>query len=113
MLNKSEPGNFKRYSTQKEFELKLEKETYKSTLLNYGCDGVNVRIYNVPQIAIGSHLDIQISDPQIEFEGEIAGIKQLPSAIEVEVTWKSNIKGLLKEFRLSDILIGLQRKSKT
>lgn len=107
-----EKRTFKRYKAETDFELKINKDKFKCKMVDYS-DGMNAIIYGTPPIKPGSRLNIKIPDPMIEFKGEVVWAKKLSSETWIGVRRLSLINGLLKDFHLADILIGLQRSTKT
>lgn len=66
-----------------------------------------------PPISKGTVVDIDIPDLNVRTTGEIVWIKRLPSVVRVGVKKLGPLSGLLKDFRIADILLDLQRNRKT
>jgi curved DNA-binding protein CbpA len=103
---------FKRYKAKTIFQLALDTQTFNCKLLDYS-DGIKAVIYDSPLITPGTSLDIKIPHPSIDLKGEVVWSQRFSSEILVGVKRKDTIKGTFKDFKLSDILIGLKNSSST
>jgi curved DNA-binding protein CbpA len=111
-MGEEDKRNFKRYKSQSECEIRINSETYKGRVLDYS-DGIGALIEYTPQLTKGVQVDIRILDSDIEFKGEVVWTKEVGNYLRVGFKRIDTLKGSLKDFKLSDILIGLQRGTKT
>jgi hypothetical protein len=111
-MGEEDKRNFKRYKSESECEIRINSETYRGRVLDYS-DGIGALIEYTPQLTKGVQVDIKILDSDIEFKGEVVWTKEVGNYLRVGFKRVDTLKGTLKDFKLSDILIGLQRGTKT
>jgi curved DNA-binding protein CbpA len=103
---------FKRYKSQTHFQLTFDAHTFNCKLLDYS-DGLKAVIFDCPLVRPGTYLDIKIPQPSIDISGEVVWSRKFHSETLVGVKRKDTIKGTFKDFKLSDILIGLNNSAGT
>ncbi|MEK7823247.1 MAG: DUF4388 domain-containing protein [Nitrospirota bacterium] len=109
-----EKRSFKRYKSLSRCEIRLGAEIYSGTIIDYSADGACAMIENAPQLLSGTIVDIKFLGSEIEFKGEIIWVIKLSgSDVKIGVKRVDKLNGSLKDFQLADILIGLQRSTKT
>jgi curved DNA-binding protein CbpA len=111
-MSKENGRNFKRYKSQSECEVRLGTEIFKGRIVDCS-DGIGAIIENAPQLVLGTHVDIKILDSQMEVKGEVVWVKESGDGLRVGFRRLNSLKGHLKDFKLADILIGLQRSIRT
>lgn len=111
-MSKENGRNFKRYKSQSECEIRLDTEIFKGRIVDYS-DGISAIIENAPQLVPGTRVDIKILDSQMDVEGEVVWVKESGDGLRVGFRRLNSLKGHLKDFKLADILIGLQRSIRT
>lgn len=107
-----EKRNFKRYNCQSPCEIKLDKETFKGTLIDYS-EGVSIITENIQQLVPGVKVIIDAPEINMVFDAEIVWIRESKDNRKLGLKRLENFKGSLKEFHLPEILIGYQRSLKT
>ncbi len=106
--------NFKRYKKETEFILNLDSGTYNCKIIDYSADGISLYILDSNlSLQTGSLIELNIEDPEMKFIGEVVRTKQTEDGYIVGFKRTNNICGSCSDFRISDILIGLQRSTKT
>ncbi len=111
MLNE-EKRHFKRYKGNSECEVTFGKTTYKGRVIDYS-DGIGAVFKDAPQLTTGTKVDIKVFDPKMEFKGEVKWVEQTGDEIRAGFSRMGSLQGSLKNFALADILIGLQRSTRT
>lgn len=107
-----EKRNFKRYKCQSPCEIKLDKETFKGTLIDYS-EGVSIITENIQQLVPGVKVIIDAPEINMVFDAEIVWIRESEDNRKLGLKRLENFKGSMKEFHLPEILIGYQRSLKT
>ena len=109
-----EKRSFKRYKSLSRCEIRLDADIRSGTIIDYSADGACAMIENAPQLLSGTIVDIKFLGSEIEFKGEIIWvIKSSGSDVKIGIKRVDKLNGSLKDFQLADILIGLQRSTKT
>jgi curved DNA-binding protein CbpA len=111
-MDQEDLRSFRRYKTQAECEICINAETIKGRVLDYS-DGIGVIIEKTPHLTKGAQADIKILDTDIAFKGEVAWIREVGEYLRVGFKRVDQLKGSLKDFKLSDLLIGIQRGTRT
>ncbi|MCK5426824.1 MAG: DUF4388 domain-containing protein, partial [Thermodesulfovibrionia bacterium] len=104
--------NFQRYTSDSICEVRINNETYKGKVIDYS-DGICVLLENAPQLALGEQGYIKVLDTEIELDGEVTWTKEIDKYQKIGFKRVSSFKGNLKYYRLADILIGIQRSTRT
>lgn len=105
---------YKRYGKDIEFSLKVDAGTYKCKTMDYSAEGLCLQfIDGKPPLYRGKTTEIKIEDPEIDALCEVLWSKETDHGLIAGFRRLGNIKGTCYDFRLPDILIGLQRKGKT
>jgi tetratricopeptide (TPR) repeat protein len=105
---------FKRYKKDTAFKLKLDTGMYNCKMVDYSADGISLHILEDRfSLEPGQVVELSVEDPEIDFFGEIVWTKKAASGYIVGFKRIGSIKGSCQDFRMSDILIGLQRSTKT
>src|SRR3990167_9273412 len=113
-----EKRSFKRYKSLSRCEIRLDAEldaeVHGGTIIDYSADGACAMIENAQRLLSGTIVDIKFLGSEIEFKGEIIWVIKLSgSDVKIGVKRVDKLNGSLKDFQLADILIGLQRSTKT
>ncbi len=104
---------FARYRSDAEFIIKIDSGQYKCKTIDYS-DGIGILIDNDSlSLVPGNLVDVSIHSPEIELKGEVVWTKKVASGLRVGIKRVNVLNGSLSDFRLSDILIGIQRSTKT
>ncbi len=104
--------SFKRYRIDSICEVRINNEIYKGKVIDYS-DGICVLLENAPQLAPGVQGYIKVLDTEIEIDGEVTWTKEIDKYQRIGFKRVSSLKGNLKDYRLADILIGIQRSTRT
>lgn len=104
---------FKRYQKTSDFDLKFNSQHFKAKVIDYSLSGVGVFVEGGSEIRKGNLIDITIKEPEIKAGGEVIWIKSDKSGLRIGIRDIGRLKGFIKDFRLADTVIGLQRGQKT
>jgi tetratricopeptide (TPR) repeat protein len=103
---------FKRYSGRSACEIRIDNSLYKGFVVDYS-DGLGVIIENAPLFKKGTVAEIRILNMAAEIKGQLTWVKKMGSDIRAGFRRIGNLKGNLKDFKLPDLLIGIQRGTRT
>jgi len=104
--------NFKRYKKEAELILKASTGAYKGRIIDYS-DGVRAIVKGANSIVSGSTVNIKSHELGIEFLGEVVWAKKVLPDLQVGIRRVDNLRGSLRDFKLPDILKGLQKTAST
>ncbi|MGE5894233.1 MAG: DUF4388 domain-containing protein [bacterium] len=105
---------FRRYQLNSDAVLKIGPQKHPCIALDYSADGFCLKFTNnPPSLSPGNVIEIRIEDPEIDFLGEVMWVKDAKPGVVAGFKRVGNIKGTCQDFRLPDLLIGLQRSGKT
>ena len=103
---------FRRYSGRSACEIRIDNSVYKGFVVDYS-DGLGVIIENAPLFKKGTVADVRILNQAAEFKGQLTWVKEMGSDIRAGLRRIGSLKGNLKDFKLPDVLIGIQRGTRT
>jgi len=104
---------FRRYSREASFTIRIGGEAFSSNTLNYSLEGLGVSMKKPFPLEKEDVVDLHIDDLNIRQIGKIMWIKEGDSTITAGIQRIGPLHGSFSHFRLSDILIGLQRTLRT
>ena len=91
----------------------LEGKTFQANIVDYSVNGYGLIVREKSSIPINKIVDLQLNPPFIDTVGIVTWKKQIGNYLRVGIKTPWRIRGFLKDFWFSDILIGLQRSRKT
>jgi tetratricopeptide (TPR) repeat protein len=112
-MNIKEKRRFRRYIKNTHFDLKCGSKQLKAKMLDYSLSGVRALVEDSTELKEGDIVDLIIREPEIKTAGGIVWSIKDSSGLQIGIEHIGQMKGLLKNFRLADTLIGLQRSQKT
>lgn len=101
--------HFKRYPRKSELDPKLNKNSHKIQIVDYSLGGIGAVIGDSLGIAKGDIISIDMEDLEMKTFGQVVWL----SGRRIGIKNIGQLKGRVSDFRISDVLIGLQRTSKT
>jgi tetratricopeptide (TPR) repeat protein len=104
---------FRRYPKEIDFIVHIKKEPFSVKTVDYSFSGLGIVIEDSPPIRAGDFLFLDIEELNIHQKGRVLWTMAFHSALRVGIAKIGPLKGSLRHYRLSDILIGLQRTLKT
>ncbi len=103
---------FRRYKCESACEIRIGNDLYQGCIVDYS-DGLGVIAEKSPFIKKGALADIRILDSGTEMKGEVAWVREIGKDIRVGFKRVGNLTGNLKDFKLADLLVGIQRGTRT
>jgi curved DNA-binding protein CbpA len=108
-----EKRNFRRYTRKSACEIKVNTDLYTGRLIDYSASGARATFKNAPLLAEGIEGKFTIFDSDIEFNGRVVWINKTEQETLIGLERTDKLSGSLKDFHIADILIGLQKTTKT
>ncbi len=104
---------FRRYSKEAGFALKLGDASYSARAVDYSLNSVGIIIEKSPPLSSGDSIDLDIPELGIRQKGKVIWATQHAHEVRAGIERLGPLNGTFSLYRLSDILIGLQRTVKT
>jgi curved DNA-binding protein CbpA len=108
-----EERRFRRYRRNLDLTITIRGKPLRARTINYSLEGMSVVIEGSHLINQGDILNIDTETLGLHQSGKVIWTKQLKNATLIGMTRIGPLKGSLRDYRLSDILIGIQRSIKT
>jgi len=112
-MGQAESRNFKRYKSKSGFKFLLKGKEFNAEAIDYSADGLGFVVEEPLPIRKNEVLALNIKSLNIDTLGIVVWLGQTMSGTRVGIQTPGPIKGSLKDYWLSDILIGVQRSGKT
>jgi len=112
-MNLKDKRHFRRYPRDMDITLKCRKKYFKAKMTNYSPGGIGAAIANSAPVGKGDVVEITAEDPEIRTYGEIVWSVIENSTLRLGIKNVMRLEGLEKNYRLADVLIGLQRGLRT
>lgn len=104
---------FRRYPQEIEFTLFIEDRPFNAKTIDYSLSSLGITIEGSPRVKPGDILPLKIDELNIHQKGRVLWTKKTKSALRAGILKIGPLKGSFTHYKLSDILIGLQRTLKT
>jgi curved DNA-binding protein CbpA len=104
--------DFKRYNCRTECEISVDAEVFQGFVVDYS-DGLGIITEKTPVLKKGAEADIRMLNSGEEIKGQVVWVKEAGDDIRVGFKRVGNLKGNLKDFKHIDLVMGLQRGTKT
>jgi hypothetical protein len=104
---------FKRYALQVPLAVTIHDRPFRARTTDFSPHGIGMILDGSPPVNVGIELDISMQDFGIHEKAKVAWIKELPTGLRVGIQRTGPMRGFLSQYRMSDVLIGLQRTLKT
>ena len=101
--------HFRRYKKDSFFTIESDRMSYKCKLIDYCLDGIGAMVTGRSSLNKGDLVKVRLREPLLDFTGEIVWAKSVSGMTRVGLRNIERMEGLVRDFRLSDTLIGLQR----
>ncbi|MDP2166925.1 MAG: DnaJ domain-containing protein [Thermodesulfovibrionales bacterium] len=111
--NAKDKRHFLRRRKKLDFDLKVGGKSFKAETVDYSVGGVGVSVEDSPPVKVGDILYVEIPQSSLKFQGRVTRSEKSNGMTRLGISRLSPYEGLLKDFRLSDVLIGLQRGGRT
>lgn len=105
------PGrrHFRRYEKNADFAIKVNSKSYSCHLIDYCLDGIGVVVTDNRALKKGDSVKVALEKPLMNFTGEVVWTEGVPGGLRVGLRNVGRLGGLLRDYRVADILIGFQR----
>ena len=104
---------FKRYALRLPLAIAIQDRQFKARTTDFSPHGIGMIIDGCPPLKVGVELDIFMHAFGIHEKAKVAWKKELATGLRVGVLRNGPLRGFLSQYRISDVLIGLQRTLKT
>ena len=104
--------DFKRYNCKTECEIRIDADVYRGVVVDYS-DGLGIITEKNPVLKNGAEADIRMLNSGEEIKGKVVWVREAGDDIRVGFKRVGNLKGNLKDFKHIDLLMGLQRGTRT
>ncbi len=104
--------HFKRYDYHSACEIRVANDIYDGYVVDYS-DGLGVIAEKAYLLKKGVEADIRIPDSATEMRGQVAWVMQRGKDFRVGFKRIGNLKGNMRDYKIADVLIGIQRGTKT
>ena len=112
-MDKRKRRHFRRYKRRSQFDLLLGNRRSRAELVDYSASGVGSIVEGSPPVTQGAVLTLTLSEPAIRTEGEIVWLKRSGRGVKIGIKKIGLLHGLLRDYILADVFIGLQRTRMT
>src|SRR3990172_848329 len=112
-MNGKDKRLFERRSKRVAFNLLIRGRPFRAETIDYSMAGIGAVIEDSPPVFPGDTIEVEIPDSSIKFKGQVVRSEKFPDSTKVGIVRLSPISGSLRDFRLSDIVIGIQRSGRT
>jgi len=104
---------FRRCSKESDFIITINNKPFRTKTTDYSFNGLGIIIEDSPPLKPGDIIDLDIDELNIHQKGRVVWTKELYFALRVGILKIGLLTGSFRNYRLSDIIIGLQRTLKT
>lgn len=104
---------FKRYTIKSDFNIVVGERTYKAMTQDYSLDGLSALIYGTPELNLGEIISLDIPVLGVKTSGKVMRVSPASEGLSIGVQRVGLLYGSLGDFKLADVLLGLQRSSKS
>lgn len=112
-MDKRQRRHFRRYKKRSQFDLLLGNRTSRAELIDYSASGIGIIVEGSLPVTEGKVLTLTLSEPAIRTEGEIVWLRRTGPGVRVGIKKIGSLHGLLRDYILADVFIGLQRRRVT
>jgi tetratricopeptide (TPR) repeat protein len=100
---------FKRYRKRHPMELTVKGMRFKASTIDYSFGGIGILCDDSPDIKTGDDINLRVEGISMQANGKVAWHSKTQNGLRLGFSKLDNFKGSLKDFWLSDLLIGFQR----
>jgi curved DNA-binding protein CbpA len=104
---------FKRYALRLPLAIAVQDRQFRARTTDFSPHGIGMIIDGCPPLKVGVELDVIMHTFGIHEKAKVAWKKELSTGLRVGVLRTGTLRGFLSQYRISDVLIGLQRTLKT
>lgn len=104
---------FKRYPKEVPCTVYFHQESRSAKTLDYSFNGLSIIITEPPRILTGDQLTVDVKELNIHQKGRVQWTAPMQSGLRIGLAKLGVLQGSFLHYRLSDMLIGLQKTVKT
>jgi tetratricopeptide (TPR) repeat protein len=104
---------FKRYQRITEFEVALGDKTYHARTLDYSLEGLSIEIEGFPSVNKGDVISLDLAMLNMKTSARVVRASRTDTVTKLGLLRLGLMHGYIGDFRLADILLGLQRSGRT
>lgn len=108
-----ERRNFHRYPGESRVAFGSGGGRFEGRIIDYSLDGLGASVPDSPPLKTGDSVSFDIDNPLLASTGRIVWAAPTRGGLRLGVNRTGGLSGSLKDFRLADVLIGLQRCGRT
>ena len=108
-----EKRRFNRYKTKMAFSVDIEGKKYDAAVHDYSVDGLSALVHGAPSVKVGEVMELNIPRLGIKTNGKVVRAVKEESGTLLGLQRVGLLYGMIANFAVSDILLGLQRSGKT
>ncbi|MDA8104489.1 MAG: DnaJ domain-containing protein [Nitrospiraceae bacterium] len=112
-MGTNDKRRFRRYRKGSVISVKLKDSYYHAKLTDYSVEGLGLIIETGPEISEGDVIDVAIEEPAIRAPQKVIWKGDAPHGVRIGLRNVGHLAGLVKDHRLSDILLGMHSCRKT
>ncbi|MBI4698826.1 MAG: DnaJ domain-containing protein [Nitrospirae bacterium] len=112
-MRTEEKRDIRRQGNHSECEIRLSAGIFKGRVVDYSTDGISAVVDSASRLVPGIHADINITDHGMKFRGKVMWIKEVANGLKAGFKRIDDLKGAIKDLKLAELLISLQRNIKT
>ncbi len=105
--------HFRRYHKITPFILRVHDEYLQAKIVDYSPEGVGVVVEDGHTFTRGEQVNLILSEPDIETDGTVVWTDPAGPGSRIGIRNSGSLRGLIRDFRLTDAIIGLQRAERT
>src|SRR4030042_3999994 len=103
---------FKRYRHKADFYIIIEGDSFKASTIDFSLSGLCIFIEGIPPLKMNSVIDLKIEDMDLDIQARVVWLQKTDSNLIVGLE-KMSFSGLLRFYKLPDILLDMQRSDIT
>lgn len=111
--NQRDKRHFMRCSRDAGCKITVRGRECKAKTVDYSLGGLGAIVHDCPQVEVGDQVQVNVPGTSINFSGLVVRMSSSNSKIKLGIMRTGQINGSLTDFRLADVLLGLQRGGRT
>lgn len=109
MAAMKEKRGFKRYRNRSSFKVRIKGKVFNAEVTDYSVSGMGLTVQGAPPLRASETIDFSDSPIGHGAQAEVVWASASSPALKVGIKKNGNIKGTLRDYWLSDLLLGLHK----
>lgn len=105
--------NFTRHRKCSKSNISIGKKSFEADIVDDSVEGMGIIVGEAPAFDNGMVVGLDINGPYAGTEGQIVWLKRVNSGAKIGIKKIGPLKGSLKNYRLADVFLGIQRSHRT